>query len=290
MIKEMLTWETNSTLTYPGKDNRVMRFREDWRPIRLILTKYEAVSSVKSFDTEFSLDELPGEDWKPLTEEAQKKYRELRKAEIKTAKDPVAYRISGRAQFADRDTVTVGEVAGYPDKQMEKVQTGFRKTFDKVHVTIAAGDQDVRDHFRFIANSEHLDEELYFGAVIQKDKMRQLMADIRLSKELPPLELSIKVLLFEDQIDSWTSTWRGRRNYFLPAAPGWGHAILVDASIKWGEQEGYFSHEENQKIDESMGIYTPERRLQKTLQNLERGVWTLITVVIIVACSFYFRR
>lgn len=286
MRKETLTWETNSTLTYPGSDGKARRYKEEWNPLRLTLKQYQAVVAVKSHDVDFSIYDLPGEDWKPLTEEAREKYRSIRAAEIKPAKDAVVMKITGNAEIEDGQ-LTVGGVKGSPFREIGKNNEDYWKTFKKVHVTIAAGEEDGHDELRFFGDDEERESEVYFGAVISKDKMRQLMADIRLSKELLVIEINAKALVFEDEPSAWGG---GNGDYFLPASPGFALAILTDATINWGKPISRLSEEENQKMDESMGIFTPERQRLRILQNIERGIWTLVTVVVIVATSFYFRR
>ncbi|NRP17851.1 hypothetical protein LPJGGPFB_01078 [Ensifer adhaerens] len=40
MIRDNLTWETNSTLSYPsGNEGCVVRYQEDWRGVQLIVTR-----------------------------------------------------------------------------------------------------------------------------------------------------------------------------------------------------------------------------------------------------------
>ncbi|MBY5444508.1 hypothetical protein HFO93_13635 [Rhizobium leguminosarum] len=286
MRKETLTWERNSTLTYTGSDGKVRRFKEEWNSLRLMLTRYQAIVAVQSYDVGFSIRGLPGDDWKPLTEESLEKYRDLRLAEVKPTKAPIAMRITGLAEIDD-DDITVGEVGGSILKAVTKLEVGYWKTFDTVHVTIVAAEEDGRDELRFFGRDDDEDDKLYFSAVISREKMRQLMADIRLSKDLPEIEVNAKALLFEDQISAWGG---GRSHYFFPASPGFSLAVLTDATIKWGKALTRYSDDEMQKLDEAVGVYTPERQRLTTLQNIERGIWTLIAVVAVIASAFYFRR
>ncbi|TAU66744.1 hypothetical protein ELI45_02055 [Rhizobium ruizarguesonis] len=78
---------------------------------------------------------------------------------------------------------------------MTKLEAGYWKTFDTVHVTIVAAEEDGRDELRFFGRDYDEDDKLYFSAVISREEMRQPMADIRLSKDLPEIDVNAKALL-----------------------------------------------------------------------------------------------
>ncbi|MGB8293129.1 hypothetical protein ELI48_02235 [Rhizobium ruizarguesonis] len=59
----------------------------------------------------------------------------------------------------------------------------------------SAAEEDGRDELRFFGRDYDEDDKLYFSAVISREKMRQPMADIRLSKDLPEIDVNAKALL-----------------------------------------------------------------------------------------------
>lgn len=115
MIRDNLSWETNSTLSYPsGKEGRALRYEEAWHTVSLVLTDYTATSTLAVSDREFTLGHLEGEDWKPLTSEARKRYLDLRINELRPASAPYLFRLSGTADIGREDTINVVHVANAP--------------------------------------------------------------------------------------------------------------------------------------------------------------------------------
>lgn len=282
MIRENLTWETNSTLSYPsGNEGHVLRYEEAWHTVSLVLTDYTATSTIAVSDREFTIGGLDGEDWKPLNSEARKKYLDLRINELRPAAAPYLFRLSGTADIGRQDTINVVHVANAPSPRSSYSSApGFKARFEKVEVTIVGGDADQRGMLRFNRQDDFGPDRLSLEFVIHRDKLRQLLADIRARNEPPKIEISASILLFLDEVHSGLKEYWMPDDLVLPADPGTAAAALAGVTVNWGRMPTESEHEvetvDNSPVEPKVDPCAVTNQL---LKRIKTAVWALFGVV-----------
>ncbi len=282
MIRDNLSWETNSTLSYPsGKEGRVLRYEEAWHTVSLVLTDYTATSTLAVSDREFTFGVLEGEDWKPLTSEARKRYLDLRINELRPVSAPYLFRLSGTADIGREDTINVVHVANAPfPRSSGSSAPGFKARFEKVELTMVGGDADQRGMLRFDKQDDFGPDRLSLEFVIHRDKLRQLLADIRARGEPPKLEISANILLFVDEVHSGLKEYWMPDDLVLPADPGTAAASLAGVTVNWGrvptdsddgERTVEIAYDEP-KVDQ-------RAETNQLLKGIKVAVWALFGVV-----------
>ncbi|ANM16910.1 hypothetical protein AMK06_CH02010 [Rhizobium sp. N541] len=282
MIRDNLTWETNSTLSYPsGNEGRVLRYEEDWHTVSLVLTDYTATSTIAVSDREFTIRGLEGEDWKPLTPEARKRYLDLRIGELRPVAAPFLFRLSGTADIGRRDTINVVHIANAPfPRSSGSSAPGFKARFEKVEVTIVGGDADQRGILRYDKQDDFGPDRLSLEFVIHRDKMRQLLADIRARDQPPRLEISANILLFVDEVHSALKDYWMPDDFVVPADPGTAAASLVGVTVNWGRIPADIGEDERTEGNNLVESQTdPHAETNQLLKGIKTAVWALFGVV-----------
>ncbi|MGR9423623.1 hypothetical protein [Rhizobium leguminosarum] len=291
MIRENLTWETNSTISYPsGNEGRVLRYEEDWHTVSLVLTDYTATSTIAVSDREFTITGLEGEDWKPLTPEARKRYLDLRIGELRPVATPFLFRLSGTADIGRQDTINVVHIANAPFPRSSGTSArGFKARFEKVEVTIVGGDADQRGMLRFDKQDDFGPDRLSLEFVIHRDKMRQLLADIRARGEPPRLEISANILLFLDEVHSGLKDYWMPDDFVLPADPGTAAASLAGVTVNWGRIPADRDDDERAAGNDPVEFKAdPRAETNQLLKGIRIAVWALFGVVL-TAAAFHLR-
>ncbi|NKK66687.1 hypothetical protein GFL88_24780 [Rhizobium leguminosarum bv. viciae] len=291
MIRDNLSWETNSTLSYPsGNEGRVLRYEEAWHTVSLVLVDYTATSTIAVSDREFTIGDLEGEDWKPLTAEARKRYLDLRMSELRPVAAPFLVRLSGTAGIGRQDTINVVHIANAPFPRSSGTSApGFKARFEKVEVTIVGGDTDQRGMLRFDKQDDFGPDRLSLEFVIHRDKMRQLLADIRARGEPPRLEISANILLFVDEVHSVLKDYWMPDDFVLPADPGTAAASLAGVTVNWGRIPADRDDDVRTGGNDSVELTAdPRAETNQLLKGIRTAVWALLGVVA-AAAVLHFR-
>lgn len=259
----------------------MLRYEEAWHTVSLVLTDYTATSTVAVSDWEFTIGGLEGEDWKPLTPEGRKRYLDLRINELRPAAAPFLFRLSGTADIARQDTINVVNIANAPfPRSSYSSAPGFKARFEKVEVAIVGGDADQRGMLRFDRQDDFGPDRLSLEFVIHRDKMRQLIADIRARGEPPRLEISANILLFVDEVHSGLKDYWMPDDFVLPADPGTAAASLGGVTVNLGRVPT--DADDEVQIAENSPVETkvdPSAVTNQLLKGIKTAVWALFGVV-----------
>lgn len=230
MARDLLTWETNNSLTYPlNEKGRVLRYFENWQQLVLEMYEFEVFDFQRPFEHKLKLDPIPGDDWRAITDEGRPKYFQHRKAEI-IAGEPGGPMIMGTARLVKSELEVGGVSGGFERNEGDPT---FRMSFHELPVYIRSAEEDQYGEIRFSHAYEDSPAALYLNLNVRKDRMEQLVETILTSPRSPKIDMTVRALLFQDEVERSLNPLWASDTYFLPDYPGGSLAVATFINAKY---------------------------------------------------------
>jgi hypothetical protein len=274
VIKDVLTWQDNATITYPSSSG-TSKYEDDWQSLILTLEDYKADAFFCPFDVEFRHDALAGDEWKPLTEQGVKAYLGLKLATVRQHDRGVLYSISGKAKLSKGETITVAAVDGA--RRDAGVPADFRSTYEDIEISIVGSDKDERGFLRFHAASENFPESLSFHATMQNSRLKELVEMIAGCSSPPVLTAGLRAMLF-------CPSWRGAApldfptEYLYPADLGFriGMVSSLTVSVERHIEIDPVTKEPVDVRETAATEKLSDKATLKILHNISYGIWLAV--------------
>lgn len=222
-------------------DRERPRYFQHWQHLSITVDDYDIVYGMNFADTELSRGDYDGDDWVPPTKEGFAKYNEIKKQEIGPAKDKSRLLIEGIGSLG-RDRVHVLNIEGSnPGSYKQDKLDGYSKTFTEVMVSILSVESEIEPYGQAsiwlfqddLGRLRSGEDNLYVSVYLPLQRMQELVDKIRLSKERPTLNIWVRALLYESDVDASFREIKDPRRYYLPADPGRGMAALGSISFSY---------------------------------------------------------
>lgn len=285
MSRDQLKWESNNSLTYPLRDDgRVLRYFENWQQLMLEMRDFEISDFETPFDYKLRLAEIPGEDWRSITTEGRTKYFQYRKTEIKAGMQG-GRMIIGKARIIKSEIEVGGVSGGFPRNEGDPA---FRMSYSELDVYIQSADDDRYGEVRFSHAYEEVPASLYLTLYVRRDRMNQLVETILRSTRAPRLHLTVRALLFQDEVErSLNPTW-AKDTYFLPDYPGATPAVPISVTAKYAvaaprpadEDDNFVEQIEVAELVPSTTTLNPQA--MHLLKRISQALWVSIGMVAIL--------
>lgn len=292
MARDLLTWETNRSLTYPhGDDGRALRYFEDWQQLILEMPNFDVRNFHHPFDTEPHIPGIPGDDWKPITTEGRTKYFALRKSEVKIAEPSGPYMIMGTAKISQAEIEVGGVKGGFPRNEGDPA---FRISFREIPVRIYGADEDRYGELRFHhAYKDEYPASIHLDIHLRHDRFTQLVETILRASRAPIIEITARALLFQDEVERSLNPDWASETFFLPDYPGatiaFASSVTAQYAVIRPDGDGDSDSEvllEHVEKSPSKTSWTPEA--MKLLRQINMALWALVGIVGAFAISRWY--